>query len=290
MRDYARRRSAIALAQDLIARANSPSPAETASDLIAEAIGGFDTLMDSATGATSMPAVPIATALATAVETVASAYQRDGQISGITWGLTELDRLTLGLHAGEVVIIGARPGMGKSALAVTCARAASSADHGVAISSLEMSADSLALRMLAEQVSRSGARIPYFAMRGGKIAESDFERITDAAKALGKLPIIIEEQPAVTIFQLNSKVRRCRKWLKRAGADLKLLIVDYMQLLTPGQRYAGSKVNEITEISAGLRRFSRGRRVLPCSHLSQLSRKVEEREDKRSSNLSDFAR
>lgn len=279
IRDCARRRSAIEVAQDLIAKAYRPDPAQSANDLIALAIGDLEKAAGD--GAKELTAVPINEAVAVAVDSIAKAYQRDGQISGITWGLTDLDAKTLGLHPGEVTILGGRPGMGKSAMAVAIALAASETLHGVGILSLEMSAESLALRALAEGVARKSYRpVSYHQMRAGKFDETDFEHITAAAIAVGKLPLVIDEQPLVTSGQLATKVRRLRKMLKKSGSDLELLIVDYLQLMSPGDRYKGQRVQEVTEISAALKRLARQENIAVLA-LSQLSRKVEERADKR---------
>lgn len=285
IKDHARRRAAILIAQDLMARAYHPEPDQAAGDLIAKAIGELDTIGNEKTR--ELAAVSINEALTRAVDNMAAAYQRDGQITGITWGLADLDAKTLGLHPGEMVILGGRPGMGKSAVAVDVALAASEARRGVGICSLEMSAESLALRAIAERVARIGFKsLSYHQMRGGHFDETDFNSICDAAKAMAKLPLIIDEQPLVTAAQLPNKIRRLRRLLNRAGAELELLIVDYLQLMTPGERYRGQRVQEVTEISSALKRLARQENIAVIA-LSQLSREVEKRSDKRP-NLSDL--
>jgi replicative DNA helicase len=224
-------------------------------------------------------------ALANAVEMAATAFSNPGGVSGLSSGLRDLDRKTGGLHKSDLVILAGRPGMGKTALATKIAFGAAQAilrkardtdpnalpRGGVALFSLEMSADQLATRLLAEESRISGDRI-----RRGDIAQRDFDRFVEVSRELQTLPIFIDDTPALTISALRT---RCRRLQRTKGLDL--VVVDYLQLMRPP---AGSKqdnrVLEISMITQGLKAIAK-ELSLPVIALSQLSRQVESRDDKR---------
>ena len=225
-------------------------------------------------------------ALAEAVEAAERAFSTPGGVSGLSSGLRDLDRRTGGLHPSDLVILAGRPGMGKTALATKIAfgaaksllseaREAGGAEAvprgQVAVFSLEMSADQLATRLLAEETRISGDRI-----RRGDIAQRDFDRFVEVSRELASLPILIDDTPAITISGLRTRCRR----LKRTKG-LALVVVDYLQLMRPaaGTR-PESRVLEISMITQGLKAIAKELAV-PVIALSQLSRAVESREDKR---------
>ncbi len=225
-------------------------------------------------------------ALAEAVEAAERAFSTPGGVSGLSSGLRDLDRRTGGLHPSDLLILAGRPGMGKTALATKIGFGAAKAllreahEAGgpeavprgqVAIFSLEMSADQLATRLLAEETRISGDRI-----RRGDIAQRDFDRFVEVSRELASLPIVIDDTPAITISGLRTRCRR----LKRTKG-LELVIVDYLQLMRPaaGTR-PESRVLEISMITQGLKAIAKELAV-PVIALSQLSRAVESREDKR---------
>jgi replicative DNA helicase len=270
VRENAQRRALIALAQRLGSGAHGSGEIGA---LVGEGLNALDELLDSDRRARRP--VMISEALTEAVDRIATAYQHDGAIPGISWGYSDLDSLTGGLHRGEMIVVAGRPGMGKSALAFDAGCNAAEAGYGVAQYSLEMPRDSLALRKLSSRIG-----IPYFKLRSGKFEEYDFGRIIEAARDVGRLPFLIDDRSSLTISDLASSVRSTAKRFRRAGKELALVIVDYMQLLQPGDRYSGSRVNEVSEISAGLKRLSRDQNVAVMA-LSQLSREVEKRDNKR---------
>jgi replicative DNA helicase len=225
-------------------------------------------------------------ALTEAVLAAERAFSTPGGVSGLATGLRDLDRKTGGLHASDLVILAGRPGMGKTALATKIAFGAAQAlvreaqERGgpdalppgqVAIFSLEMSADQLATRLLAEETRISGDRI-----RRGDIAQRDFDEFVRVSRALATMPIVIDDTPAITIAGLRTRCRR----LKRTKG-LELVVVDYLQLMrpAPGTR-PESRVLEISMITQGLKAIAKELSV-PVLALSQLSRAVEQREDKR---------
>jgi replicative DNA helicase len=224
-------------------------------------------------------------ALTLAVHQAEKAFTTPGGVSGLPTGLRDLDNKTGGLHPSDLLIIAGRPGMGKTALATKIAfgaaksvlRSAREADPnavpkgGVALFSLEMSADQLATRLLAEESRISGDRI-----RRGEISQRDFDRFLEVSRELASLPLHIDDTPAISISALRT---RCRRLQRTKGLDL--IVVDYLQLMRPaaGTR-PESRVLEISMITQGLKALAKELSV-PVIALSQLSRAVESREDKR---------
>ncbi|MFO0188107.1 MAG: replicative DNA helicase [Alphaproteobacteria bacterium] len=224
-------------------------------------------------------------ALTLAVHHAEKAFTTPGGVSGLPTGLRDLDSKTGGLHPSDLIIIAGRPGMGKTALATKIAfgaakavlRSAQEADPnavpkgGVALFSLEMSADQLATRLLAEESRISGDRI-----RRGEISQRDFDRFLEVSRELASLPLNIDDTPAISISALRT---RCRRLQRTKGLDL--IVVDYLQLMRPaaGTR-PESRVLEISMITQGLKALAKELSV-PVIALSQLSRAVESREDKR---------
>jgi len=213
------------------------------------------------------------------------AINSGGHISGKTTGFTSINDKCGGLHNSDLIILAGRPGMGKSSLATNIAfncadrllrdrrdqiEEGKSVGAGVALFSLEMSADQLATRILAEQAGISSE-----ALRMGKISRDEFQKLSFASQRLAELPLFIDDTPALTIAALRTRARR----LKRKH-DIGLVIVDYLQLLQGSGRANDNRVNEISEISRGLKTLAK-ELDLPVIALSQLSRAVEQRDDKR---------
>src|SRR5579859_1323757 len=227
-----------------------------------------------------------AQALTTAVDMAAHAYQRDGGLSGLATGLTDLDSRMGGLQNSDLIILAGRPGMGKSALATNIAYNIAKAWNGelrpdghmatinggiVGYFSLEMSAEQLATRIIAEQTG-----IPSNKIRRGGIDEADFEKIKDVSIELQNLPFYVDETGGLSVGQLAARTRRLKR---QRGLDL--LVIDYLQLLQgSSQRASESRVQEITEITTRLKALAKELNI-PILALSQLSRQVESRDDKR---------
>ena len=221
----------------------------------------------------------------TSLEMIEKALLSGGHISGKTTGLTSVNEKIGGLHDSDLIILAGRPGMGKTSLVTNIAFNAAdrlrrdlgdgialkdSVGAGVAFFSLEMSADQLATRILAEQSGISSE-----ALRMGRISREDFQQLSFASQRLAELPLYIDDTPALTIGALRARARR----LKRRH-DIGLIVVDYLQLLQGSGRSGDNRVNEISEISRGLKTLAKELAV-PVIALSQLSRAVEQREDKR---------
>lgn len=218
-----------------------------------------------------------------AIKLVEAAMNSGGGLSGKTTGLDSIDHKTAGLHNSDLIILAGRPGMGKTSLATNIAfncaeehlrymRDGGPHNYGAptAFFSLEMSSDQLATRILAEQ-----AEVSSEALRSGKLTRDEFQQLSYAAQRLAELPLYIDDTPALTIGALRTRARR----LKRRH-DIGLIVVDYLQLLQGSGRAQDNRVNEISEISRGLKTLAKELGI-PVIALSQLSRAVEQREDKR---------
>ena len=226
------------------------------------------------------------TATTTAIKGIERAFNSGGHVAGRTTGLSSLNARIGGLHDSDLIILAGRPGMGKTSLATNIAFNAAdrwlrdmadgiapdkSIGAPVAFFSLEMSADQLATRILAEQSGISSEHL-----RMGKITREDFQQLSFASQRLAQLPLYIDDTPALSIAALRTRARR----LKRRH-NIGLVVVDYLQLLAgTGRNSNDNRVNEISEISRGLKTLAKELEV-PVIALSQLSRAVESREDKR---------
>ncbi len=256
-------------------------PASDPADLIKATTRAMDGVAAELRGGTKgRTRFSISEAADTALDEVQQAMQRGTGITGITWGLTDINATTGGIHRGEMVVLGARPSMGKTAVALGIGIKAARAGAGVGFISLEMGSPRLAMRALTDIAYDWNIKVPYNDLITGRISEKNFEDIIAAKQDLARLPLWIEEQSGLSITDLRVKVDRMQAIAEQAGNTLDLLIVDYMQLLAASPRYAGNRNNEVSEISAGLRQIARENNLAMLA-LSQLSRQVESREDKR---------
>src|SRR6266516_4793763 len=212
-----------------------------------------------------------------AIETIEKLYERKGSITGISTGFVEFDRMTSGLHPSEMVVIAARPSMGKTALAMNIAEYVAIDERlPVGVFSLEMTAASLVLRMLC-----SRSRVKLRNVREGFLAERDFPKLTGAASKLSGAPLYIDDSSGLSILQLRAKARRM---FQQYG--IKLFVIDYLQLVHSTARRAENRQQEIADISSGIKALAKELNV-PVIVLSQLNREVE-REKGRPPRLSDL--
>jgi len=215
-------------------------------------------------------------ALKQTIEMAKSAYQNEEGIVGVPTGLTDLDSRLGGLHKQDLIIIAGRPSMGKTALATNIAfHAAKNIEKKglkstVAFFSLEMSSEQLATRILSEQ-----SRIRSNDIRRGKVSEKEFEQFIETSKNIFELPLYIDETPAITISAISNRSRRIKRLF---GLDL--IVIDYIQLMRTGGKKDWGRVQEISEITQGLKALAKELNV-PVLALSQLSRQVEQRDDKK---------
>ncbi len=275
--DLAVRRELIGLGEEVVNRAYDSGLDEAASGQIERAEqslyelatkgrheGGFQRFKDSLIGA---------------LRSAEAAHQRTGALVGVTTGLRDLDLVLGGLHPSDLIILAGRPGMGKTALATNIAFNAayhwqeSGGTDGaiVGIFSLEMSSEQLASRIICEQTN-----IPSDRMRKGQLSNEEFTRLSVGTQTLYRLPIFIDDTPALSISALRTRARRLRR-----KEGMGLIVIDYLQLLTPtsGSRYE-NRVQELSAITRGLKTLAKELAV-PVLAISQLSRAVEQRDDKR---------
>ncbi|MEQ1866455.1 MAG: replicative DNA helicase [Micropepsaceae bacterium] len=275
--DLAQRRELIRVGEEIVNVAYDPPVDLSPSEQIEEAEkqlysisekgrfgGGFKSFRQALTGA---------------VEVAERAHKSPSHITGLATGLTDLDNLLGGFQPSDLIVIAGRPGMGKTALATNIAfhvarewmRTDGKSGGRVAFFSLEMSAEQLATRILAEQAQVSGSRI-----RRGKIDERDMNALIQVSVELERMPLFIDDTGGLAIAQVAGRARR----LKRSG-DLGLIVVDYLQLLMgSGSKRNENRVQEVTEITKGLKTLAKELAV-PIIALSQLSRGVDNRDDKR---------
>lgn len=214
--------------------------------------------------------VPIKDLVREGIENIDKLYQRKESITGLATGFSEIDKMTSGLQKADLIIIAARPSMGKTAFAITLGEHIGiSGKAGVAIFSLEMSKEQLVQRMLCSQ-----ARVDAHKVRTGFLSPSDWPKLTSAAGRLSESQIYIDDTPAISVMELRAKARRLK-----ANHDIKIIILDYIQLMR-GSTKSESRQQEISEISRSLKSLAREIGV-PVIALSQLSRAVESRQDKR---------
>ncbi len=212
-----------------------------------------------------------------AINTIEDYHQRKGTLTGIGTGFTDLDRMTTGLHGGEMIVIAARPSVGKTSLAMNIAEhVAIDTALPVGVFSLEMTAPSLVLRMLC-----SRSRVNLRNVRDGFLAERDFPKLTGAAGKLANAPLFIDDSSGLSILQFRAKARRMYQQY-----GIKLFVVDYLQLLHSTARRAENRQQEIADISNGIKALAKELDV-PIIVLSQLNREVE-REKGRPPRMSDL--
>ena len=203
--------------------------------------------------------------------------QKSGKsVTGVPSGFSDLDELTSGFQPAELVIVAARPSMGKTALCLNVATQAAVEGHGVAIFSLEMSRDALVQRMLCAE-----ARVNSQAVRRGMLKDRDFTNLARAAGVLQQCPIWIDDTPSITLLEMRSKARRLK-----TEHDLGMVVVDYLQLMRSPD-YADNRVQEVSDISRSLKALARELRI-PVVALSQLSRASEQRGGDKKPQLSDL--
>ena len=214
--------------------------------------------------------VPLSVATASAVREIEAAQNLDGSLTGVPTGFRDLDALTNGLHAGQLVIIAARPALGKSTLALDIARAAAVGNNLPAIFfSLEMGRAEIAMRLLSAEAS-----VPLHAMRKGTLESRDWDRIARTTGRVDDAPLYIDDSPNMTLVEIRAK---CRRLKQRAG--LRLVVIDYLQLMTSGKKVE-SRQQEVSEFSRALKLLAKELEV-PVVALSQLNRGPEQRADKK---------
>jgi len=276
--DLHMRRELITLGEDIVNESYNHSLDHDASDTIEHAESRLFSLADS--GDSKGGFVTLRDSVMVAIEHAEKAFKADGHCTGVTTGLRDMDKQLGGLQNSDLLILAGRPSMGKTALAVNfafnaaLAYANSGGNEGArtAFFSLEMSADQLAGRILAEQSGVSGDLI-----RRGKIEQADFRSFVEASQRMSQVPLYIDDTPALSIGAIRTRARRLKR---QHGLDF--LVIDYLQLLrgNGSKQSSENRVLEVSEITRGLKAIAKELDI-PVLALSQLSRQVENREDKR---------
>ncbi|MEM1315448.1 MAG: replicative DNA helicase, partial [Pseudomonadota bacterium] len=282
--ELATRRALMGIGDEIKGRALAAGADEDPKDQITEAEQKLYALAE--TGGADGGFKSFLRSISESLDTANAAYQRDGNLAGVPTELVDLDAKLGGLHDSDLLILAGRPSMGKSSLAANIGfNIAKSFREGerpdgtkgaveggrVGFFSLEMSAEQLATRLLAEQ-----SRVPSEKIRRGDLEEDEFRRFVEAARDLERIPFWIDDTPALPISTVAARARR----LKRQHG-LELLIVDYLQLLRGSNNAKNeNRVNEVSEITQGLKAIAK-ELAIPVIALAQLSRAVEQREDKR---------
>ena len=275
------RRELIAIGEDMVNEAFEATLDDQATDQIGAAEERLFNLGQS--GTAQDRSISVHDAVAEAIKDAERAYKFNGAVIGVPTGLSDLDAKLGGLHPSDLIILAGRPGMGKSGMATTIAYNAAQhckttdrADHKgkvVAMFSLEMSAGQNGRRILSHL-----SRVDSHNLRNGHLRQEDFSKLSHAGTQMTDLPLVFDDRPGLYLSQIRAKCRR----LARKGRGLALVVVDYLQLIgSPGGRErAENRVQEISAITRGLKTLAKELDV-PVLALSQLSRAVEQREDKR---------
>ncbi len=270
------RRQLISLGEDIVNEAYQQDLDKPAHNQIEEAEQFLFELAE--TGEMNRGFVKLEKSMAESLRLADEAFKRDSHITGITTGLRDMDRKLGGFQKSDLIILAGRPSMGKTALATNIAINAARAYHetngkeggAIAFFSLEMSSEQLATRLLGDYSS-----VPADKIRRGEIKQDDFSKFIEASNFLSRAPLYIDDTPGLSVAALRTRARR----LKRLVPDLSLIVIDYLQLLRGSAKSSENRVQEVSEITRGLKGLAKELDV-PVLALSQLSRAVESREDK----------
>jgi replicative DNA helicase len=250
-------------------------PAVIAGELIDEC----DAIV-TARSTSNTPRVSIGHAANEAVDRMICALQRQGAVSGIAWGLREVDHKTDGLQRGELIILAGRPGMGKTGIGLGSALRMALKGHSVLYVSLEMMGSALANRCLSDLLFNTKNQVPYWAITRGNLTDAQAESVVEMAREIQCVPLEIEQQAGLSISQIAARARKHKSALERQDKTLDVLIIDHLGLVQPSSRYAGSRTHEIEETTGALKALAKELNVAVVA-LCQLNRAVEGRDDKR---------
>ena len=219
---------------------------------------------------TSEDYLPLAEIMPGTLEEIDAIASRGGVLAGVPTGFAELDNVTNGLHAGQMIVIAARPAIGKSTVGLDLARSAS-IKHGLtsAIFSLEMSRNEIAMRLLSAEAS-----IALNHLRSGTMSDADWQKLARKMSAVSEAPLFIDDSPNMTMMEIRAKCRRLKQ-----RHDLRLVVIDYLQLMSSGKKVE-SRQQEVSEFSRALKLLAKELEV-PVVAISQLNRGPEQRTDKR---------
>jgi replicative DNA helicase len=275
----AARRALIAAAENSISVAFDVAldvdPASIAEDLIDECDA-----IASARSTSNTSRISIGRAADEALERMTSVMQRKGAIGGVPLGLRDVDHKTDGLQRGELTILAGRPGMGKTGVGLGSALKMALKGYSALYVSLEMMGAALANRCLSDLLFNTNDQLSYWDITRGNLTDTQAEAVVETAREIRDLPLEIEQQAGLSVFQIAARARKHKAVLERHGNTLDVIIVDHLGLVQPSSRYAGSRTHEIEETTGALKALAKELNVAVVA-LCQLNRAVEGREDKR---------
>ncbi|MBB4347972.1 replicative DNA helicase [Aliirhizobium cellulosilyticum] len=246
-----------------------------------EAASAIDDIMsDVRAGASRKTRVSIGSAAGRAFEAASEARHTGTGLTGITWGLSDLNRLTGGIQRKDLTLVGARPSMGKTTFALSVAMKAAAAGSSIGFVSLEMDADKLACRAISDALYDWRKRVPYTSIIRGTMTDEEFDMVAEEQARMNALPILIDDQAGQTVTDIRTRAERLVEETQAHGNRLAVLFIDHLGLIRASSRYSGNRVNEIAEITSSLKGMARDLDI-GVVLLSQLNRAVESRENKR---------
>ncbi len=283
--DLATRRALIAAAEEVIEGAYDPPAALPVERLVDGAEASLMAVRQSL-AATTQTRVTAADAAGELLDQVQRIMNGEEQGVGVTTGLRDLDYDTGGMRPGELWVVGGRVGMGKTIKAITLARAAAKSGVGVLLFPFEIGRRQAIARVLSDLAYFHRKPLGYGAIMKGQVDAEDMWRLRDAEKRLRDMPLVLDDSSGATLTQIASRIRSERDRMAKRGVTLGVVILDYLKFIKAGDRYAGQRVNEVGEITVGLKRMAKDLNVCIVL-LAQVNRGTESRDDKRP-NLADL--
>lgn len=266
-------------AESLTVAARDPNsnPAE----LVTKAGVIFDDIVsDLRRGSKRKSQVSVAHAASQAITTAEIAMATGTGITGMSWGLSDINHVTGGIHKRDLTLIGARPSMGKTSVAMSVACKLVRQGHGVGFISLEMDAEKLAARAISDIAFDNGVRVPYQDLITGRLSVADLDALKRTQDEMNGLPLLIEEQSGLSITDIRVKLEVMLEASEQAGHSFDCLMIDHLGLIRASNRYSGNRTNEIAEMTGALKSMAREYNIAVVL-LSQLNRAVEQQADKR---------
>ncbi|KQY20253.1 DnaB-like helicase C-terminal domain-containing protein [Rhizobium sp. Root483D2] len=265
-------------AERMLASANDPQSDVTA--IVYDTAKVLDDIMSVVrSGPQRKARVSLASAIGTALDAAQDAKQNGTGLTGPSWGLADINRLTGGIQKRDLTLIGARPSMGKSTLAFSVALNVAKAGHGVGMVSLEMDNAKVAARMLSDFLYSRKA-ISYSDIVKGNVSDQDLELLYQTQHEVDRLPLMLDDMSGQTVTDIRVRAERMMETSLKAGSPLSVLFIDHLGLIRASSRYSGNRVNEIAEMTSGFKALARELDIAVVL-LSQLNRGVESRENKR---------
>lgn len=256
-------------------------PTSSPSDLVKTTGLAFDDIMaEVRQGPRRRSQISILDAAQNAFTAAEEARLSGNGLTGLTWGLTDVNRVTGGIHKRDLTLIGGRPSMGKTTVGLSTCIKTALAGHGTGFISLEMDADKLAARAITDLAFDLGIQVPYQELITGQAGADEIESLKTIQHRLEEMPLLIEEQSGLTMTDIRIKLESMMQRLETMGKPLELLMIDHLGLIKASNRYAGNRNNEVAEMTSGLKSLAREYGIAVVL-LSQLNRGLEHQADKR---------